>query len=206
MRTIPMFQAHSIRVDAQATPERPSISLTRRRFLKGTGVLFGTLAAGSALALLAPSTVWALELKILTSAQGQALQAMAKVLYPHAKLTDAVYALLVKDLDAKAKDDAASAEQLREGLARLDKAAGGSFAKANAGQRLAAVKQLENTPFFATVRGQCITSLYDNEMAWAALGYEGPAFDKGGYLLRGFDDLTWLPAPDAADSPPPYLG
>jgi len=211
MRTIPIFQAQSIHADAKATrldppPERPSIPLTRRTFLKGTGLLFGTLATGSALALLAPSTVWALELKTLTTAQGQALLAMAKVLYPHAKLLDAVYALLVKDLDTKVKDDATIAQQLRDGLARLDEAAGGNFAKANAERRLAAVKQIEDTPFFATVRGQCITSLYDNEMAWAALGYEGPAFDKGGYLMRGFDDLKWLPAPDAADSPPPYLG
>jgi len=212
MRTIPIVQAQSIHADAKATrpgpaaPERPSIALTRRTFLKGTGILFGTLATGSTLALLAPSTAWALELKTLTTVQGQALLAMAKVLYPHAKLADAVYALLVKDLDAKARDDAAAAQQLRDGLVRLDEAAGGSFANAAAGQRLAAVKQLENTPFFETVRGQCITSLYDNEMAWAALGYEGPAFDKGGYLMRGFDDLKWLPAPDAADSPPPYLG
>jgi len=211
MRTIPIFQAQSIHTDAKATrpgppPERPSIPLTRRSFLKGTGLLFGTLATGSALALLAPSTAWALELKTLTTAQGQALLAMAKVLYPHAKLPDAVYALLVKDLDAKVKDDATIAQKLRDGLARLDEAAGGNFAKANAEQRLAAVKQIEDTPFFVTVRGQCITSLYDNEMAWAALGYEGPAFDKGGYLMRGFDDLKWLPAPDAADSPPPFMG
>jgi hypothetical protein len=25
------------------------------------------------------------------------------------------------------------------------------------------------------------------------LGYEGPSFDKGGYLERGFNDLDWLP-------------
>jgi hypothetical protein len=27
------------------------------------------------------------------------------------------------------------------------------------------------------------------------LGYEGPSFDKGGYLNRGFNDLDWLPDP-----------
>jgi len=144
MRTIPIFQAQSIHADAQAArpgpaPERPSIPLTRRTFLKGTGLLFGTLVAGSALALLAPSTAWALELKTLTTAQGQALLAMAKVLYPHAKLPDAVYALLVKDLDAKARDDATTAQQLRDGLAALDQAAGGNFSKASSEQRLAAL-------------------------------------------------------------------
>jgi len=211
MRTIPMVHAGRAHVGATPQPvdlpqDRPPLSLTRRKFLHGTGLLFGTLAAGSALALLAPSTAWALELKTLSSAQGQTLLAMAKTLYPHAKFPDAVYALLAKDLDAKAKDDAAVAQQLREGIRDLNSAAGGNFARATAEQRLAAVQQIENTPFFASVRGQCVTSLYDNEMAWAALGYEGPAFEHGGYLLRGFQDLKWLPAPDEADSPPPYLG
>jgi hypothetical protein len=27
---------------------------------------------------------------------------------------------------------------------------------------------------------------------------EGPSFDKGGYLHRGFNDLDWLPDPEAA--------
>jgi hypothetical protein len=30
---------------------------------------------------------------------------------------------------------------------------------------------------------------------WAALGYEGSSYDKGGYINRGFNDLNWLPEP-----------
>jgi hypothetical protein len=48
---------------------RPQIALTRREFLKGAGILPGTLAASSILSALAPSHVWALELKTLASAQ-----------------------------------------------------------------------------------------------------------------------------------------
>jgi len=33
------------------------------------------------------------------------------------------------------------------------------------------------------------------------LGYEGPSFDKGGYINRGFDDLDWLPAALIEESP-----
>jgi hypothetical protein len=36
-------------------------------------------------------------------------------------------------------------------------------------------------------------ALYDSAEVWDLLGYEGPSFDKGGYLHRGFDDLDWLP-------------
>ncbi|HEX6363609.1 MAG TPA: twin-arginine translocation signal domain-containing protein [Albitalea sp.] len=176
------------------------LPLARREFLKGTGVLMGTLASGSVLATLAPSPVWALELKRLSTAEGRTLMAMGRVLYPHRKLPDAVYALLVKDLDAKA--DA----PLHEGLQALDRAAGGSFAKADAAKKQKLVKAIEGTPFFETVRGQCVTSLYDNDMAFAVLGYPGASFDKGGYITRGFQDLKWLPAPSKAASPPLFLG
>lgn len=189
-----------------AAASKKELTLTRRSMLKGTGVLVGTLAIGSPLALLAPSTVWAVELKALSKAEGDTLLQMGRVLFPHAKLPDAVYALLVKDLDAKAAQDAQAATQLHEGIAALDKLAGGSFIKASAKRRLAAVKAMEGKPFFNTVRGQCVTSLYDNEMAFATFGYPGSAWEKGGYITRGFQDLKWLPAPPVEASPPPFLG
>ena len=182
------------------------LPLARREFLKGSGVLMGTLAAGSLLATLAPSTAWALELKVLSGAEGQALMKMGRTLYPHAKLPDAVYALLAKDLDAAAAGDAATATLLRDGVAGLNKSTGGSFAKADDAKRLAAVTAIEGSAFFGAVRGKCITSLYDNDMAYAVFGYPGVSWDKGGYITRGFQDLKWLPAPDLQASPKPYMG
>ena len=81
-----------------------------------------------------------------------------------------------------------------------------SFTKANAAKRLQVVKAIEGTPFFNTVRGQCVTSLYDNDMAYAVFGYPGSAWEKGGYITRGFQDLKWLSAPSKEASPPPFLG
>ena len=177
-----------------------NLPLVRREFLKGSGILMGTIATGSVLAALAPSPVWAVELKTLSKTDGQTLMAMGRVLYPHKKLPDAVYALLAKDLDGKA--DAS----LTAGIKALDAAAGGSFVKAPAAKKLQVVKAIEGTAFFNTVRGQCITSLYDNDMAYAVFGYPGSSWEKGGYITRGFQDLTWLPAPNKASSPPPYMG
>jgi hypothetical protein len=184
---------------------RIDLPLARREFLKGSGVLMGSIAAGSALAALAPSTAWAVELKTLSSAEGEALMKMGRTLYPHKKLADAVYALLAKDLDAKASGDAASAKLLKDGIAALNAAAGGNFAKAAAKKQVAIVKAIEGQPFFNTVRGQCITSLYNNDMAFATFGYPGSAWEKGGYITRGFQDLKWLPAPPLDASPKPYI-
>jgi len=203
MTPVPVLLARAASAPS-VRPRHPG--LTRRRFLQGSGVLFGTLAAGSVLAQLAPASDWAVSLQELSSREGRALLMLGRTLYPHAQLPDAVYAVLVKDLDASAKADAQLAQTLRAGLARLDAATAGDFAEADADRRLAAVQTLSDTPFFATVRGQCITSLYDNAMAWAVFGYEGSSFEHGGYLTRGFQDLQWLPAPAGADSPPPFSG
>ncbi len=210
MRVIPIGRAAS--ADTSACQEdsgeapRLDLPLARREFLKGSGVLMGTLAAGTVLAALAPSPVWALELKSLSKTEGETLMAMGRVLYPHKKLPDAVYALLAKDIDGKVAADPGVAKTIREGIAELDKAAGGSFLKASAAKKLSVVKAMEDQPFFNAVRGQCVTALYDNDMAFAVFGYPGSSWEKGGYITRGFQDLKWLPAPSAEASPPPYMG
>ena len=218
MRTIPIASddaTPSVMHDGPS-PEHDGVvrkrdlPLARREFLKGSGVLIGVLASGSLLASLAPSRTWAVELKTLSKEQGETLMAMGRTLYPHKKLPDAVYALLAKDLDAKASATPAAAPDtaklLKDGIAALDQAAGGSFAKATPAKRLAIVKEMQGTPFFNAVRGQCVTSLYDNDMAFAALGYPGSSWEKGGYITRGFQDLKWLASPPAAASPAPYFG
>lgn len=208
MRTIPIAPVASEFSDCEESGIVPkqNLPLARREFLKGSGILMGTLAAGSVLAGLAPSTVWAVELKTLSKAEGETLMAMGRVLYPHKKLPNAVYAILAKDLDGSASGDAGAASMLREGISNLNALAGGNFAKAKADKQLAIVKGMEGSTFFGAVRGQCVTSLYNNDMAFAAFGFPGSSWEKGGYITRGFQDLKWLPAPSKEASPPPYMG
>ena len=188
-----------------AHPEaRLRLPLTRREFLKGTGVLVGTIAAGNALSLLAPSSVWALELTALSTDEGAAIVKMARVLYPHRKLSDAVYALVAKDLDAAAAADPAKATMLKDGVAALDRAAGGKFARASLAKQRPAPTPMEAHPFSNAAAGQCLTSLYNNDMAFASFGYEGGSWEKGGYAKRGFQDLQWLPSPPSEASPKPF--
>jgi hypothetical protein len=207
MKVIPIAPAAAESCnDESGEVPRLALPLTRRELLRGSGILIGTLAAGSTIAALAPSPVWAVELKTLSKGEGEALMKMGRTLFPHKKLPDAVYALLAKDLDADAGKDAKTATLLREGVAGLNKAAGGSFAKASDAKRLTLVKAIEGQPFFSAVRGKCVTSLYDNDLAYAALGYPGSAWEKGGYITRGFQDLKWLPAPSKTASPEPWMG
>jgi len=181
--------------------QKAPISLTRRALLKGTGVLFGTLAVSSTLALIAPSRVWALELKTLNEHEGKVLLALVKRIYPHATLEDAVYALVVKDLDGKASGTADVRAQLTDGIRKLDKQAGGDWAARPVADQDRDVAAIADTPFFQTVRSTAVVSLYSNALAYAHFGYGAQAGD-GGYLYKGFDDLSWLPDPPEQDSGP----
>jgi hypothetical protein len=55
------------------------------------------------------------------------------------------------------------------------------------------LQAIEASAFFQSVRLKTLLVLYNNPIAWTHFGYEGEAFSKGGYLLRGFNDLKWLP-------------
>ncbi|WP_282339810.1 MULTISPECIES: twin-arginine translocation signal domain-containing protein [Pseudomonas] len=182
------------------------LALSRRRFLQGSGgLLMGTLLFSSGpIALLAPSQSWALELSTLDSATGQRLLAMLRRIYPHDDMEDAVYALTVKDIDSKASADPGLAELLKKGVADLDTRAGGDWTRLDEARQVAILEAIQDQPFFTQVRAIAVNSLYSNELAYHHFGYEGASFPKGGYLHRGFNDLSWLPNPPADASPAPY--
>ena len=162
----------------------------------------GTLmATGGTLAALAPSRTWALTMSALTDAEGDKLLKVTRAIFPHDTLDDAVYALVVKDLDAAAAGDANVAKLLRAGLQDLDQRVSGDWASLDYLARENIVIKMAGTDFFEKIRGTSVVSLYNNEMAWAHFGYEGASYDKGGYFDRGFQDLNWLPDPDTNASP-----
>jgi hypothetical protein len=143
---------------------------------------------------------WTSSLKSLSPAEGQALLKMARQLYPHDKLSDAMYAKVVTGLDAEAKSTPDTAKLLHEGIAGLDQG-GKKFVDLSADDQLAALKGMETSPFFQKVRGSEIVSLYNNPEVWKQFGYQGSAYEMGGYLKHGFDDLKWLPDPPEVASP-----
>lgn len=172
--------------------------IPRRDFLGASGVLTGLIAAGSPLTLLVPSRAWAIDLKALSSTEGTTLMAVARTIAPHDKLDDAAYALVIQSIDADAAKDAQLLRMLSDGIHQL----GAAFPAAAEPARVQALKAVESTAFFQTLRVKTLGTLYATPLAYAYFGYEGEAFSKGGYLLRGFNDLRWLPEVPLADSGP----
>src|SRR5262249_50794563 len=158
----------------------------RREFLKTTtGMLTGLVVAGSPLALIAPGRAWAIDLAALTTPEGATLMSMARTIAPHDKLDDAAYAFVIHAIDGEAAKSDATRKMLKDGIAAL----GVDFSKKSEGDRVAVLKKIESSDFFQFVRMKTLQLLYTTPIAYAYFGYEGEAFSKGGYVLRGFNDL-----------------
>jgi len=171
----------------------------RRDFLKATtGLLTGLVIVGSPLERIAPGRAWAVDLTGFTSSEAATLMAAARTIAPHDKLDDAGYALLIQALDSDAAQDQRTRKIFTEGLRQL----GVEFVKATEADRVAALKKVESSEFFQTMRLKTLQVLYASPIAYAYFGYEGEAFSKGGYVQRGFNDLRWLPEVPLEDSGP----
>jgi hypothetical protein len=132
----------------------------------------------------------------LSSRAMATLIAVARTLYPHDELPDEVYARVGEKLTEAACEDSVAARAIEEGVDGLND--GRPFAELSAGARVEALKGIEGSDFFELVRSTAVAEVYSDERTWRVVGYEGPSFDKGGYLNRGFNDLDWLPDPEEA--------
>ena len=177
-------------------------SADRRSFVRGVGLLTGVIALGSPLAALLPARAWAVELRVLSSAEAARLLAMIRTIAPHDTLDDAAYALVVNAIDSDAAGSAQARTDLEAGIASLRE----GFERMAEDARVEHLRQIESGKFFQSVRIKTLMVLYNNPIAWAHFGFEGESFSKGGYLLRGFNDLKWLPDVPLADGGPMPTG
>jgi hypothetical protein len=175
----------------------------RRTFLRLTGgaaAAAAVIAAGVPLVPLpAEAQLWGLELKTLNADEAMTLLKVARRIYPHRTLADVYYAGVVKGLDEDAQKSTETATLLKDGVVALDRAMGVKWIELSAGYQLATLQA--QPKLLDTVKGKAVVAIYNNPLVWRHFGYEGPSFQYGGYIRRGFNDLTWLPDPPEAASP-----
>lgn len=166
--------------------------LSRRELLKRGGI--GALLVISGSAVISPEHAWGLETSALKPETMATLIQMARDIYPHDQVADKYYAIAVKSHDEAATKDPAHKDLIENGIADLDAKAGpGGYSGLGwEDQRVALLKQIEDTPFFQAVRGGLVVGLYNQKELWPVFGYEGESYSKGGYIQRGFDDIEWL--------------
>ena len=120
---------------------------------------------------------------------------LLRVAYPHERFPDGPYERTAAAIEDAARADAGDDRALTQGLAALDRAAGGDFLALDDAAAEAVLRDRADDYFFRRIRSTAVVALYDDAEVWMLLGYEGPSFDHGGYLHRGFADLDWLPSP-----------
>ena len=129
---------------------------------------------------------------MLDAPQRQVLLRMLRVTYPHARFGDGPYERTADAVIDAADKTPGQTLVLTGGLRDLQAA---HFTDMDDAAATAHLESLSGSAFFALVRGTAVVALYNDHEVWRILGYEGPSYDKGGYIDRGFDDLDWLPAP-----------
>ncbi len=162
---------------------------SRRRFLVAAIAYSGLLSTGMGAALLRASSAWA------QAANGNAdeLSRLARRLFPHDGIADAVYAEVIDSILSDSANDAAMTEMLNQAVAALNAAQNGDWFDAGENDQIAAMQAVENEAFFAAISGGVSARFYNHPKVWEHIGYPGSSVEYGGYADRGFDDIDWLP-------------
>ncbi|PZO74736.1 MAG: Twin-arginine translocation pathway signal [Mesorhizobium amorphae] len=168
---------------------------SRRGFLKaaGTSLLAMTILPSGLIA----GNAWAQMPQATEPETFASLVQMSRDCYPHDQIEDRFYAAAVQIIDEAARAVPAERDLLEGGMGTLNQAAADRFGKPyakieNEADRVALLKDIESTAFFQKVRGNLIVGLYNQKELWPIFGYEGSSFEEGGYLHRGFNDISWL--------------
>ena len=164
------------------------------------------MVVGGVTTILASDEAWAMTLKVLPAPEAKILIKVARHLYPHDMLGDIYYAEVVEAFDTKMQTDSSLKSLVTEGIAELDRAYGVPWLALSEGYQIDALKRIETSKFFQTLRGHTVVALYNNKNLWPTFGYQGSSAQDGGYLFRGFQDAGWTMEPDAEASPPAYTG
>jgi len=131
----------------------------------------------------------------LTDEARSILIRVIRVAFPHPSFPDAPYERTADTILKEAENSTWFRVALTQGLLTLSHLAGGDFRELGDEDATRVLRRIESTEFFGFIRRTTVLNLYDNADVWEVLGYEGPSFDKGGYIDRGFADLAWLPEP-----------
>ncbi len=178
------------------TPSLRARGLSRRELLSRAAAV-GALAVAGPGFVAAPDAAWAVETQALAPQTMATLIQIARDVFPHDQLADRYYAAAVKGHDEAAAADPAHKALVEDGVAALDALAqaAGAAGYASVGweaDRVALLRKVEDGAFFKALRGGLVVSLYNQKEVWPIFGYEGESFSHGGYIARGFDDISWL--------------
>jgi len=123
-----------------------------------------------------------------------------RVMFPHDSFPEGPYERTAQTIIDSVSTSPRRLAQLQQGLSDLDVLREVPFRELDGARALTVLRGVQDAPFFVDILGVASVKLYDDHEVWGLLGYEGPSFDQGGYIDRGFNDLDWLPEPRVAEA------
>ncbi len=170
--------------------EKPLIdSLTRRNFMQ---LAVRQVMCASAVLAFTPSLV---EASALSSEDTHTvLTALARDLFPHDEFPKDVYASVAESIVQAISTSPKIEKLVMEGMERVSALTEEKlWRNMSTDDRVEILEKLQTDPLFNYVRTQAIDVIYNNPEVWKLIGYGGSSIEHGGYLHRGFDDISWLP-------------
>ena len=132
---------------------------------------------------------------LLTREDRRTLLKVVRTAFPHRTFPVSPYERATDAVIEGAGSDPRFLAQLIQGLTDLDGQRDRPFADLDEETAAAVLRGADGSPFLTGIVESVVVTLYSDPEVWELIGYEGPSFDRGGYLERGFDDLDWLPDP-----------
>ena len=120
---------------------------------------------------------------------------VVRTAFPHPTFPPGPYERAADAVVEAAGSDPRFLAQLMQGLVDLAGQRDRPFADLDDETAAAVLRGADGTPFLTGIVESVVVTLYSDPEVWELIGYEGPSFEQGGYLERGFDDLDWLPDP-----------
>lgn len=173
-------------------PKQDYAGVSRRMFLMTTamaGVTTSAMLAGTRPAFASA----------LSEDEAAMVLRMTQDIYPHPDLLDIeVYQAVTNGIIAGADGDEANAASLKAGLAAVEEQAQSLFGTGyvsieDADAREGLLRHFQNEGFFQGIRWATYFGIYNNPEVWPKFGYQGSSVEFGGYLDRGFSDITFVP-------------
>ncbi len=162
---------------------------SRRRFLVAAIAYSGLISSGMGATLLRASSAWAQS----ANENSDELTRVARLLFPHDEIADAVYAEVIDSILSDAANDASMTKMLKQAVTALNAAQNGDWFDIVTDDQIKAMNAVENEPFFAAIQGGVRARFYNHPKVWEHIGYPGSSVEYGGYVDRGFDNIDWLP-------------
>ncbi len=169
------------------------VDFNRRRFLVAAIALGGAASGTVGPRVLQFSRAWAQAGSSLEDSALSALAQMARRLYPHDGVDDEVYGQIIDDALSATAADGSFADTLIAAEQALNAQQSGDFLGLDEDAQVRAMRAVEDSDFFAAIQFEVRLRVYSHPAVWEVIGYEGPSFQRGGYLNRGAGDIDWLP-------------